>query len=110
MAALLKRDICHIGDHSKLNDEIEDLNERKAKFIPGDLQYACQYWALHLHESSSVESLLASVKSFAFKFILYWMEVLSITGNLGGGLKSLRLIQEKFHVCSAFGLFRAPDN
>jgi NACHT domain len=100
MNSSLRRDICQIGDTTKRNSDIHDLNERRAKFIPGDLQYACQYWALHLWECSPVEPLFELLQSFVFTLILYWIEVLSLIGELGGGLKALRQAQAKLSVSS----------
>jgi hypothetical protein len=98
MKGSLKRDICKVEDRTKMNCEVEGLTEKMAKCLPGDLQYACRFWALHLEESSSIEPLFELIQSFAFTSILYWMEVLSLIGELGGGLKSLRVAQAKLLV------------
>jgi hypothetical protein len=98
MVCLLKRDICNIGDHTKMNHEVDDLSHKKATFLPGDLQYACRYWALHLRESSTAESLIQLVKDFVSTSILHWIEVLSLIGELGGGMTSLQEARIKLSV------------
>ena len=94
----LRRDICDIGDYSKLNEQVDDLKRRKEEHIPGDLQYACRYWASHFSSADVGEGLIDLVRSFAFVSILHWMEVLSLVGELNGGLRSLRSAQEKLAV------------
>ena len=98
MICLLKRDICNIGDHTKMNNEVADLDQKKAAFLPGDLQYACRYWALHLRESSTAESLIELIENFVSTSILYWIEVLSLIGELGGGMISLQETRIKLSV------------
>jgi len=100
----LKRDICSICDLTKLNNEVTDLDQKMAVCLPGELRYACRYWALHLWECSPVETLFELLQSFAFTKILYWIEALSLLGELGSGLKSLRQAHEKLSVSSAFCL------
>jgi hypothetical protein len=102
MRYLLLRDICDIRDPTRMNNEIDDLSKRKMKFLPGDLQYACLYWALHLSQCSSVESLFNLLRSFVFGSILHWLEVLSLIGRLGDGLKSLRVTRVKLGVGCLF--------
>ena len=98
MICLLKRDICNIGDHTKMNHEVSDLDQKKATFLPGDLQYACRYWALHLRESATTEVLIQLVEHFISTSILYWIEALSLIGELGGGMTSLQETRIKLSV------------
>lgn len=96
MMRLLRRDICDIQDRTKMNSDIDPKKIKER--IPGDLQYACRYWALHLSECSIDESLVSLVDSFVSKYILYWIEALSLIGELGGGIKSLQLVLAKLSV------------
>jgi hypothetical protein len=98
MKKSLRRDICEIGDHTKLNSEVENMKEKKATHLPGDLQYACRFWMQHFCSGLVNDSLVDLVYSFAFESILYWIEVLSLIGELRGCMGSLRLVQEKLAV------------
>jgi hypothetical protein len=53
---------------------------------------------VHLSECSPVEPLFELLQAFCFTSMLYWIEVLSLIGDLGGGLKSLRQAQAKLSV------------
>jgi hypothetical protein len=106
MICLLKRDICNIGDYTKMNHEVEDLDHKKAAFLPGDLLYACRYWALHVRESSTSEPLIQLVEKFVSTSILYWIEVLSLIGELDGGMASLQEIRTKLSVSLTLCIIR----
>lgn len=82
MISLLKRDICDIRNPSKLYHEIDDLEQRKRENLPGDLRYACLHWAGHLKLSPPSESLAELCQTFIFKYLLYWVEALSLMGRL----------------------------
>jgi hypothetical protein len=105
MNGSLKRDICDIRDPTKMNKDVHDLDRKKAECLPGDLQYACRFWALHLSECSPVEPLFELLQAFCFTSMLYWIEVLSLIGDLGSGLRSLRQAQTKLLV-SFLSLFQ----
>lgn len=89
----LKRDICGVGDPSKFNDEIADH-----ECISGALRYACRYWARHLSNTICAD-FLECVRCFACNFILYWLEVLSLLGDLGFAIPLLRDATEWTQVC-----------
>jgi hypothetical protein len=99
MMCSLKRDICGICDVTKLKTDIYDLDQRTAEHLPGALRYACQYWALHLLECSLEGTLLELTHKFLVKYVLYWIEALSLVGELAGGITSLRAVSGKLAVC-----------
>jgi hypothetical protein len=98
MMRSLKRDICDICDPTKMNVEVDDLDQRITKYVPGDLQYACRYWAFHLSEGSLDESLLELVQSFVPRYTLYWIEILSLLGELARGIKAVKMAAVKLSV------------
>jgi hypothetical protein len=98
MKRSLKRDICDIRDPTRMNDDIGDLSNRTTEYLPGDLQYACRYWAMHLSQCSSVIFLFDLLRNFIFDSVLHWLEVLSLIGKLGDGLKSLKNARVKLGV------------
>jgi len=94
----LRPNICQIGEPSMLNDDVADLKETMENCLPGDLRYACQYWALHLQSSNLDQSLVDLCQSFAFESILHWLEVLSLLGDTGRVLPSLKAVRETISV------------
>ena len=75
-----------------MNEDVVHLEERVQKNIPTSLQYACQNWALHLQDVPYSEQLSRCLHDFVYQSLLYWVEVLSLTGSLytclGPALKS----------------------
>jgi len=101
MKARLKRNICQLDDHVFLK-EVEDLSTRKATYIGDALGYACQFWADHLvgtttrttSTSHDIEEVHKGINEFFTTSLLFWIEVLSLTGNLGVGVYAMNKIEE----------------
>ncbi|KAI0317512.1 hypothetical protein OF83DRAFT_131940 [Amylostereum chailletii] len=91
----LKYNICNIEDPTKLNEEVPDLAERIVENIPPHLQYACRHWAFHLKESDIHPELLQSLVTFASKYLLHWLETLSLLGELSVVADALPLVRQK---------------
>jgi hypothetical protein len=104
MISLLKRDICDIHDPSKLNHEVDDLEQKLAN-IPGDLRYACRYWASHLTKCCQDDSLVELCRTFAFNLFLHWLEVLSLIGSLREAGLALQRARQWVSVSNTFFLF-----
>jgi hypothetical protein len=85
----LRQDICGIQNPCLLNSEVDDLPLRITKHIPPHVQYACRHWALHLTNASMSDDLLDLVKEFCSKYLLYWVEVCSLLGELRNALITL---------------------
>jgi NACHT domain len=103
MMRSLKRDICGICDSTKLKEDVNDLDEKMAEHVPGALRYACQYWALHVSECSLEKTLLELIHNFLETCVLYWIEALSLIGELAGGIQGLGAASRKLAV--RFDLF-----
>ena len=88
----LRFNICELETSFAMNKDVAQLEERVQNNIPPFLQYACQNWALHLRDVPYSEQLSDSLHEFAYNSLLYWVEVLSLTGYLytylGPALKS----------------------
>lgn len=95
----LRRDICAIGDSSKLNIEVPDLHRRVADHIPPHLQYACKHWASHLADGDIDEDLFQLLRTFCEQHLLHWLEVMSLLGALGDALQALVSVQATLQVC-----------
>ncbi|KAL5483113.1 hypothetical protein ACEPAI_8342 [Sanghuangporus weigelae] len=80
MSEKLCFNICEIESSFIRNDEVPDLQDRIQKTIPSHLDYACRFWSVHFCEIPNPKDLLERLKAFANHRLLYWFEVLSLTG------------------------------
>jgi hypothetical protein len=95
----LQRDICGIRNPSLLSSEVDDLPSRIASHIPPHLQYACRRWAWHLTNGMVSDNLLSLVEEFCSKYLLFWVEVCSLLGELRNALLALDAAQVALRVC-----------
>lgn len=70
---------------SSHGQQIADLDARVSKFIPKRLRYASSHWLFHLAEAddnwrSALKRDLRHVVQAPY--VLYWIEVLSLTGGV----------------------------
>jgi hypothetical protein len=86
----LRHDICGIRSLGLANVEIENLRERLARFVPGAVRYACQFWQVHLvGDGALAESVYAALLELCTDHLLHWLEVLSLLGELSSASKHL---------------------
>jgi len=79
----LKRNICHLPNPSCSIDDVDRWEI--ARYIPGQLQYACKYWLGHVvHGQCSLED--GVIHSFLKQHFLHWLEALSIIGRFRDAL------------------------
>ena len=106
MKQRLKRNICELDDYAVLN-KVKDLSACKKDHIGDALEYACCFWTKHLLEipsnSSYVEEAQRAIDDFFTTYLLYWIEVLSLTGNLNIGVYALNDIQQWHMLVSCVG-------
>ncbi|QRV96504.1 hypothetical protein RhiJN_24522 [Ceratobasidium sp. AG-Ba] len=78
----LKFNICGLDTSHMLNHELPGLRIRVESAIAPHLRYSCWYWSSHLFivATSTLESLLRNFLSG--KELLYWLEILSLLGDL----------------------------
>ncbi|KAF7967810.1 hypothetical protein HWV62_32965 [Athelia sp. TMB] len=83
MNTQLHFNMCDLESSHVPNAHIENLSECVEAAIPFSLSYSCQFWGHHLHHVLSGEPsvLPAIVQLFGSKF-LYWLEVLSLLGEV----------------------------
>jgi hypothetical protein len=96
----LKQDMCGIHNPNMLNSEVDDLPSRITSCIPAHAQYACRHWASHLTNAFLSDDLLLLLKEFCSKYLLYWIEVCSLLGELRNALIVLNEAQQFLRVCS----------
>ena len=92
MGERLKRNICNLDGYAILS-EVRDLPTRQKKYIGEALEYACKFWAKHLlrvpGNSSYVGEVQKAIEKFFTTHLLYWIEVLLLTGNLDVGVYAM---------------------
>lgn len=89
MTAALKRDVGNIEDPLTLHGDTRKLACGR-ECVSGALGYACRYWAAHLAHAPLDSGLLDDLRRFAFKSTLYWIEALSLIGNLEKAVPSMQ--------------------
>jgi len=102
MKGRLKKNICELDDYVFLSN-IEDLPERKATYIGDTLEYACCFWTKHLMGtiSSSLDvEVHEAIDKFFTTCLLFWIEALSLMGNLEVGNHALNDIQQWYILVS----------
>ncbi|KIM21035.1 hypothetical protein M408DRAFT_117289 [Serendipita vermifera MAFF 305830] len=93
MIAGLRFNICELETSYLPNSGIEDLNERVQRNISDILQYSCLHWASHLCSNldlASKEICEDLDKLLKSERILYWLEVLSMMGEVPAAIVALR--------------------
>ena len=111
MKERLKRNICDLDDFVSLN-KVEDLPARRKTHIGDSLEYACRFWTRHLLEipsnSHNIEEIHKAIDDFFTTQFLYWIEVLSLMGNLNVGLYAIDNIYKWYTLVSDGSV--APKN
>ena len=104
MKARLKKNICNLDDYTTLR-EVKDLSAQKRNHIGDALEYACRFWTKHLLEipgtSSCVQEVQKAIDIFFTTCLLYWIEVLALTRNLGVGVYAINEIEQWYTLVSA---------
>ena len=104
MQRRLKRNICKLDNHIPLS-QVKDLPSHRAAYIGDALGYACRYWTTHLAGTSGgsldVAEVQKAIENFFTTQFLFWVEVLSLTGNLEVGICALNDIQQ-WHTLVSF--------
>lgn len=97
MQERLKRNICKL-DGCPVLSEVKDLPTRREACIGSALEYACRFWTKHLMEIPGdcplADRILRTIDQFFTTQLLFWIEVLSLTGNLSLGIYALHDIDQ----------------
>ena len=93
----LERNICRIDDHVLLSN-VEDLPARRVTYIGDAVGYTCCFWANHLMMTPGcgpdVEEVWKAIDKFFTIHLLFWIEVLSLRGDLDVGVHALNDVQK----------------
>jgi hypothetical protein len=105
---LLKRNICNIEQPWKLHNEVNNLPQSIHQSIPQFLQYACHHWSQHLVHGLLSDELLSMLDKFCHNYLLYWVEVCCLTGNLRGALTASKAVHQLLVVCLFLSVLYPP--
>ena len=107
MKERLKKNICDLDGYPLL-DDIADITDRRKARIGSALEYACRFWTKHLLETPSsgshVQQAKAQLDEFFTARLLFWIEVLSLTGHLNLGVYALYDIDQWYLSVSCVGI------
>ena len=88
----LEKNMCKLPDAS-MNDKVHNLQERAEQSVGPALQYACRSWHKHLIGIHMALGNIPKITSILHQFLeekfLFWLEVLSILGNLRDAVNAL---------------------
>ena len=90
MRSLLEKNMCSIPDYA-LNSEVDDLLRRiEEGGVRGAMEYSCRSWYKHLVVTNCPSpATLSALRNFLENKFLFWLEVLSAIGAVGGGAHAL---------------------
>lgn len=111
MNAKLERNLCKLPRYA-MNADIEDLAWRRKEHVGEALEYACMFWAKHLHAAERfgdhVKPIVALLDTFIQKRLLAWLEVLSVMNELRTAIYSLDYVQGWLLMVGLFFSFSIP--
>jgi hypothetical protein len=99
----LKFNICGLETSYCPNDDVPNLMfrvdpstpSRVEASIPSSLSYSCLFWGQHLQDTDNADSkhdeLLPDMKTFLKRRLLYWLEALSLIGDVPAAIPALVL-------------------
>lgn len=96
MSKHLQRNICHLDFPGKLRREVS--SETVDKFLPAEVQYACQYWVYHLQESKRHIRDQNTVHVFLLEHLLHWLEAMSLIGKISESIAMIASLHSLLQV------------
>ncbi|OCK79260.1 hypothetical protein K432DRAFT_252439, partial [Lepidopterella palustris CBS 459.81] len=87
----LRKNMCSLPMPGTLRSEIDQ--QTVANCMPPELRYACRYWVYHLEQGISRVHDKDPVHRFLQKYLLYWLEAMSLTGEVYEGVHMINSLQ-----------------
>ena len=88
----LRFNICDIESSYLANKDIQDLGARISKHLPPALSYACRFYDDHLKHLGFETDLFHKLRAFFETKFLFWLEALSLTGDMRLALPALSCV------------------
>ena len=103
MKRRLRKNICNLDDYAILS-RVENLHTCQQTQIGDALKYACCFWTNHLMKISDsnqdIEEVHKAIDGLFTNHLLFWIEVLSLTGTLDMGVYALNNILQWYTLVS----------
>ena len=100
MRALLHFNMCGLETSYHLNSEVVDLGDRIEKYIHPALLYSCRFWSKHLARVVNFDAdLFQSLSTLVEQKFLFWLEVLSVGGELPIAMSALSALSTWCKLC-----------
>ncbi|KAF2192301.1 hypothetical protein K469DRAFT_309124 [Zopfia rhizophila CBS 207.26] len=87
----LRQNMCNLPMPGTLKSEIDQ--QAILNYLPPEIRYACRYWAHHLEQSTSRIIDGDPVHLFLQKYFLYWLEAMSLIGEVYKGIHIINDLQ-----------------
>lgn len=87
----LKEDICNLKLPGSARADVPMAVINSC--ISPDVRYACLYWAYHIEQSGARLADDHEVHQFLERYLLYWLEALSLLGKSSGSLRMIYSLQ-----------------
>ena len=105
MNRTLEKNMCKLPD-DVANSDVGDLKERIERYIDPALQYACRSWHTHLLGGRTVSIHKPEITSALHRFlegkVLFWLEVLSVLGEVKNSIAALQATTDWLEVCRKY--------
>ena len=98
IGTILKFNICGLETLCVANVDIDGLEQRVKDGIPESLQYSSPYWATHLTAANRAAVNQHVLDFFRSLTVLYWLEALSLIGELKEGFSAFQDIINLYEV------------
>ncbi|CAE6429655.1 unnamed protein product, partial [Rhizoctonia solani] len=90
MRIQLRFNICNLKSSFVADASLTDITRRIRTFISPSLLYACRYWGDHLIPATPSRPVVTEIEEFLTKRLLFWIEVLNMTGSMITGIMELQ--------------------
>ena len=102
MFQALEGNMCQLPDGAA-NWDISDLEQRIERYIDPALIYACRSWHVHLVDrhttSADAPGITLAIHGFLERKFLFWLEVLSVLGDVRNAVNALQAVVDWLEVC-----------
>ena len=78
----LRFNICNIESSYLANKDVQGLEARISEHLPPALLYACRFYGAHIGHLGFDTNLFGKLRDFFKTKFLFWLEALSLTGNM----------------------------
>ena len=98
MSTSLKQDICGVDSPGRLAADVE--RSQVEQYLPPEVRYACLYWMQHIQKSETKLHDDKQVHMFLQKYLLHWLEALSLMGKTSEGAIAISSLESYIQVSS----------